>query len=328
MLIRLALLLNKLKENDVSSQEKRELISSCSKIALIFLSKRIPHERNKFFQQELTLQDLASDSITPLFIKDKSGVLPIRKALLSWDKEIVDDTSAFYFLTKIIGGRIEQEISKKLKEADPFFAKILRSINYVIEKKNYYKTTYFGMVHLLETESEINQKPPDAEFIEALPNNFFHDSNETILVAVFDYLKKETDFFPAIPLNALVRRIKQYHSDGYTNSLSPQKNNFDSNLDIENIVTCSLNDVTSRLKKFYVEKGKLSNAESEIFKKVLIEYADDLKDGGVSRGLYDYFNAHMINLSKEDFYEKYHQNLDYLIRLLKKGIAERLEIEK
>ncbi len=322
-------LLKNISSSVLPEKEFNELIKNSLKISTAILSKRYYNYYPNFLNGDFSTTDFAIDSISPLFIKDKLGELPIKKSLLTWDKEITDEASAYYFLSKVIGNRIEQEISKKLKEADPFFAKILRSINYVIEKKNYSKTSYFGVVYILENVSaELNQKPSSAEFIEALPNNFFHGSNEKILVAVFDYLKKETDLYPAVPLNALIRRIKRYHSDNFTNSLPPKQTNFDSNLDIENIVSCSLNDVTARLNTFYVEKGKLNKDESEIFRNVLVEYANDLKDGGVSRGLYDYFNAHMIDLSKEDFYEKYHHNLDYLIRLLKKGIAERLEIEK
>ena len=320
-----ALLLN----SELEQNQLKLLITHSAKIASAQLRIRYAGELNRFSYQGTPFQDISTDAIAPLFIKDKSGELPFRKALLNWDKEITDDASAYYFLSKIIGNRIDQEIAKKLREADPFFAKILRSINYVIEKKNYYKTSYFGSVYVVESKStSINQKPPDADFIESLPNDLFHGSNEKILVMVFDYLKKETDFFPAIPLNALVRRIKHYHSDNFTESVSPQQNDFDEKLNINNIIESSINDAIDRLNKFYVEKGKFNNYESEIFKTVLTEYANDLKNGGVSRGLYEYFDAHMIDLSKDDFYEKYHQNLDYLIRLLKKGIAERLKIEK
>lgn len=56
-----------------------------------------------------------------------------------------------------------------------------------------------------------------------------------------------------------------------------------------------------RLEKYYVGKGKLNQDGNEIFKKVLIELSDDLKDGGLSRGLYKYLNTHMIDLKKKIF---------------------------
>lgn len=332
----LTFLLNKLKENDVSAQEKRELISSCSNIALIFLSKKIHHEYHKFLQQGLTLQDIAADAITPLFIEDKSGELPLRKALLNWDKEIADEASAYYFLSKIIGTRIEQEHAKKLKEADPFFGKILRSFNHLVETNKIKKVSWFGVVYLVEVEQTgITQKPLDAEFIENLPASMFVCTNEKIVNNIFHRIKTETDlpdgqasFFPAIPLNALIRKIKQVNGSFLQQSNPESKQeNFEEALNVERVVNDSLNTVNERLENFYLGKGKLNQNEITIFKNVLIEISNDLKDGGISRGLYEYLSPHMIDLNKEDFYKRYHQPLDYLLRLLRKEIATRL-VEK
>jgi hypothetical protein len=84
-------LIHKLKNCTFTLQENSELISSCSNIALCFLSKKFQYDFLIFFHQGFTFQDLATDAITPLFIKNKSGELPIRKALLNWDKEITDE---------------------------------------------------------------------------------------------------------------------------------------------------------------------------------------------------------------------------------------------
>ncbi|MHB8871902.1 MAG: hypothetical protein ACYC5G_05610, partial [Candidatus Doudnabacteria bacterium] len=81
-------LLKTLNKNGLLLIEQRELISYCSKIALNILRKRYDNDFNRFPNQGITLQDFAVDSIAPLFIKDKSGELPLRLALLNWDKEI------------------------------------------------------------------------------------------------------------------------------------------------------------------------------------------------------------------------------------------------
>lgn len=305
----------------------KELVPLCLKIAFSFLSEKFHNEYHKFFHQRSTLKDIATDAITPLFIKNSSGEIPIRKAFLSWDKEISDEASAYYFLSKIIGNRIEQEIAKKLKEADPFFGKILRSINHLVETKRINKVSWFGTVYILEIEHlTITQKPLEPEFIENLPSSLFNGSNEMIVKNLFEHIKKETDFFPAIPLNALIRKIK--HVNGLflqQRSSESTEENFEGELNVKKIVNESLNTVNEKLDNFYFGKGKLNSEETAIFKNILIELSNDLKDGGVSRGLYEYVKPHMIDLSKEDFYKRYQQSLDYLLRLLKKEIAVRLE---
>ncbi len=322
-----ALLLKELLNIIPSQYRLNLLINQTVKIAVSLLSKNYKYEVNKFSVLQISLADLATDAITPLFIKDKSGELPIRKALLSWDKEISDESSAYYFLSKIISNRIEQEIAKKLKEADPFFGKILRSINHLVETNRIKKTSWFGVIHLIEEgQNEITQKPIETEFIENLTANMFVGTNEKIINSIFHYIKTETDFFPAIPLNALIRKIKHVNGSFLQQRSSETiEEHFEEELNIESVVSDSLNVVNDRLAKLYLSKGKLNDNETEVFKKVLIELSNDLKDGGISRGLYEYVKPLMIDLSKEDFYKRYQQTLDYLLRLLKKEIANRLE---
>lgn len=321
-------ILEALLNNSEIEQPQLKLLFICSsKIAINLLQKKFNHDFYKFSSHGLTIQDIAIDSTAPLFIKDKSGELPIRKALLSWDKVITDDVSAYYFLSKIIGNRIEQEIAKKLKEADPFFGKILRSVNHLVETNRINKASWFGVAYLIEKEQdEITQKPTEPEFIESLPAKLFIGSNEKIIANLFSYIKSETDFFAAIPLNALIRKIKQVNGSFLQQRSSElTKENYEEKLNVDKVVKDSLNFVNDKVDKFYLNKGKLSPVETETLKKVLLELSEDMKDGGISRGLYEYINEHMIDLSKDDFYKQYHQTLDYLLRLLKKEIASRLE---
>lgn len=308
----------------------RELVVYCIKVATTYLRSHHLSDCYKFANQGLTIEDLAFDAVTPLFTRQNSdSELPIIKALTKWSEPVDSDEAAYFFLSQLIGNRVEQEISKKLKESDPFFGKILRSINYTIEKRGYSKTSYFGVIHIVENDSVvITQLPPEPEFIESLQNDLFQLSNDKIVFSLFEFVKSETDYFPAIPLNALVRRIKEFHAHYFDSLHSSNEIKIDEQLDVEHITNTSLAQTLTRLNDFYVQKGKINNAEAKVYESVLKNYADDLKDGGVSRGLYEYFNTHMLELSREDFYQKYYQTLDYLIRLLKKGIAEKLEAEK
>ncbi|MCL5030253.1 MAG: hypothetical protein M1480_14675 [Bacteroidetes bacterium] len=319
-------LLKALYEKNLSYNELHALIKVTIRLAEIIARSRYNYVFQRTVFHGITIQEIITDSITPLFIGSKTNEeIPLKKALLTWSQPLDSEESAYFFLSQIIGSRIEQEISKKLKETDPFFGKILRSINYVVEKNKYAKTTYFGVVHIIENSDRlITQKPPSAEFIEALPNSLLHGTNEKIIALVFDYLKSETDFFPAIPLNALIRRIKKYHSDDFSYYSSSGEANLEDSINVQKIVSSGLEETVSKLNQMYVSKGKLNEEEADNFKKALNDYAADLSDGGVSRGLYEYLSRHMLTLSKTDFYEKYHQSFDYLIRILKKSIAEKL----
>lgn len=142
---------------------------------------------------------------------------------------------------------------------------------------------------------------------------------------IFARIKSETDFFPAIPMNALIRKIKSV-SGNFLIQSSPESHseNFEELFNVDRIVNKSLSAVYDRIDRFYLGKGKLTGTESSVFKNVLLELSEDMKDGGISRGLYEYIKPHMSDLSKEDYYKRYQQSLDYLLRLLKKEIAQRL----
>jgi hypothetical protein len=317
-----------LNENAFDPHEIRELIVHCSKIALTILHKRYENYLNHFAHQGITLQDIATDAIAPLFIKTKpNDVISLKRALDNWNQPINNEADANFFLFQIISSRIEQEITKKLKEADPFFGKILRSINHLVETNKIKKGSWFGISYIFDTQFDlVTQKPIEEELLEKLPSKMFVGSNDFIINNLFQYIKAETDYFPAIPLNALIRKVKNVNG-----SFLQQRNsefaevNFEEKLDVDLVINESLKILDERIDNFYFEKGKLDSHETIIFKKVLYELATDLKDGGISRGLYEYLNIHMINLTKEDFYNKYHSVLDYLLRQLKKEVAQKIE---
>lgn len=317
-------LLQRIKDCDFSAPVLKALVGCCSKTALTIINKSYGGTFNSNF---LSPTDLATDSITPLFIKDKSGELPIRKTLFCWDKEIIDESSANYFLFKIVSKRVEQESAKKLKEADPFFGKILRSFNHLVESGRVNKASWFGVVYLTPKEcTQISNKPIEPEQIELFPSELFQGTNEKIITKLFAYLETETNYIAAIPLNSLIRKIKHVNASFLKDNLLDQSNMFfEEQIDIQLIVNNSVAEVHTRIDDFYTKKGKFTSAESEIVKKVISNFSVDLQDGGISRGLYEYFVVLMPEISKENFYSKYHQPLDYLLRLLKKEIANGLE---
>ena len=325
MQLRTALqILNDFSKGDLSPAIINTLVNRCVKIAMVVVNKNYGRTINRNF---LSYNDLALDSITSLFIKDSSGELPIRKSLLNWDREIADEISANYFLFKIVSCCVEQEIVNKLKEADPFFGKILRSINNCVETGKCNKASWFGTVYIIPVEHDtITQKPVDAELLENYPTSFFQGNSAKIIFCLFNLIKNETDLFPAIPLNALIKKIK--HASGeflnHSQRISLDEH-FEDRLDIAGIATNSAEIVHKKIDEFYLGKGKINSEDAVVLKKVVNDFNVDLQDGGLSRGLYEYLHPYKSELTKDEFYQKYQQPVDYLLRLLKKEIARRLE---
>ena len=280
-----------------------------------------------FSEAELTFEEAAISAITPLFCKDSDEqLLPIIKEFNSWHPPIKTEDDALYFLNKIISGRVEQQITHLLKEQDPFFAKILDSVNYLIKRGGYKKVSHFGKRYIVHsTCDDIKGKVIDQDSFEKLPSSLFQN-RKTFLADLLTYLENETDFFPAIPINSLVIRIRNLN--GITLPFLTNDFNFSSKFDIDEIVNLGLCHALKKLDDTYCTNGKLDKAESQSFKKALQDMAEDLKDGGVNRGLYDYLKQHISELEKTNYQNKYHNILEYLLKVMKNTIRENLNEER
>lgn len=261
--------------------------------------------------------------MAPLFCKNKNEEpFPIIKEFQSWQPPIQTEDDALFCLQKIISGRVEQYISKMLKEQDIFFAKILDSVNYLIKKNGYKKVSYFGKRYIVQsTCEEIKGKVIDQDSFDKLPCGFFQN-RKTILTDIFDCIKKETEFFPAVPLNALVLRLRTLND----NILKTRDvtSNTSLNFDVNEVVNLGLSCAIEKLEGSYTSKGKLNECEREKLRQALEDMAEDLKDGGINRGLYEYLKPHLRSMEKDEYQIKYHNILEYLLKVMKNTIKEQI----
>ena len=303
----------------------KKLIDLSSQIALKFLNSKYQTDRNKFLNLGYTFTDIAIDAITPLFIENQTTKeIGIIKSFRDWHTPIETEPQAQYFLNKIVVNRVEQELIHIYKEADPFFAKIHDSVEFIIEKEGCKKQTRFGTVYLCKArfDEAITLIPMD-EF-DRIPDSHFFGKNKLVIANLFLHLE-ENLYTQAIPFNTLIKRLKHIIlSDSYTNPASFSEIH-EEMLDIKKLVSDALDSTLNKLNTSY--SRKLTLAETTAFKKALSAISTDLTNGGISAELFEYLKDHIEDLRKDYFYEKYHSILDYLLRVLKKEIAVRLETE-
>ena len=303
------------------------LIEKSYKAALTYV--RYNYRRfNKFLAAVDSLaEDLALESVAPLFCAESDNqVLPIIREYKSWQPPIHTEEDAVYFLNKVTTSRVEQFLSHLLKERDPFFAKTLDSVNYLIKKNGYKKVRYFGQRYIVSEDcDEINAKVIDQDSFESLPSELFQNQ-KTVLENIFIYIKEDTEFFPAIPLNLLVNRLREINRATHNTVL--HTNGHSSNYEVDEIVSAGLSHAIKKLEESYASTNKINQHECEIFEKTLNDIAEDLKDGGVNRGLYEYLQPYVNGLSKLDYHSKYHNILEYLLKVMKNTIKENLTANK
>ena len=52
--------------------------------------------------------------------------------------------------------------------------------------------------------------------------------------------------------------------------------------------------------------------------------SNDLLDGGINPGMYEYFILYINNLEKEFYLNNYHNIIEYLVKVMKSTIAEQI----
>jgi len=314
-----------------SQQSVNRLVEICYKIALSQLRFNYKKVQRIILKDEISLEDIAIDSITPLFEKDQSGCFKnILEPFNSWQPPIKTEEEAFFFLSKIIQKRVEQHLSFLLRESDPFFSKLMDSVNYLIkkhspsepDKSSFKKINYFGTVFIVNSEIEnISGKTIPIEEFEKLPAELFK-GKKNLLQNIFLYLNSEASYVSAIPFNALIHKLKELNIALYNVSESTTEQN--DSIEINSIVAQALNKTIQKLENSYLSKEKLSMDEGEKFRKALMDISHDIKDGGVNPGLYKYLLAHFQCLDEETYKQKYHNILEYLLKVLKQNIADEL----
>ena len=279
----------------------------------------------RFLQnEELSFEEFALDAIAPLFVRERvEQNLPIRTSFNNWQPEIKTEDDALYFLDKIVASRIEQHIYTLLKEEDPFFSKILDSVNYLIKTQGYKKSQSLGKTYIIKSDDEIS----DTLFIsqqefENLPAHLFTNRKE-LFSNLINYLQTETRFVSAIPLNDLIYKLKHINFSEYVLIESSEITR--KQFEIDEIIDFALKSALKKLDNSYTVKGKLSNSESNSIKSALTDISADLKNGGIKPGLYDYLSPYIKDLSKEAYKDNYHNILEYLVRVTKSVIADNLK---
>jgi len=316
--------LSKLKNNSFTDEDINRLAEYCISIALGYLKSK---KRKKYFnlgEDGLSLEDLAIDAVVPLFVKAGNGKIGLVNSLDNWVGEIATEAEADFFINRVVWNRAEQTIAISLKERDPFFAKIADTINASIRNHGFKKITFLGTFYIVKKEvKELEANLIPAKEFNELPLSLFAKKQAKLLNDLLSFISKDNVWFPAIPFNLLVKRIKEFYSKDFTGTNNNAGNSAET-LNINEILSEAKEDLLNNIQIKYLKKGKLNESECKAIEKAFDNIIIDMKNGGMSAGLYGYLKLEMNGLSSEDFYENYHGIMNYLLKDFKKGIVEKL----
>jgi hypothetical protein len=312
--------LEKLKTGEESNEELSLVFQAAFNIVSVYLKKN----KSKFGflnnREDYNLNDAVMEIITPLFLnRNERKYYKLITAYEKWEPPVKSNGDALFFLHQLIFIRTEHYLSKALEKVDPLYSIILKDVNLKIIQSGYYKIRYLGQSFVSESESiDAGKNIINDDWFDQLHPDIFVKDN--FLSELFDYLKYESHFAPAIPLNTLVLKLKRLNLPFYTEIRSEMV--IEESFYTEEVVLKSLDVSLSKLVRSYVSKNKLTDIEADLFTKALKEISYDLRDGGINIGLYEYFKKYNPVLSRQEYKLKYDNILEYLVKLMKQTAME------
>ncbi|MCL5030154.1 MAG: hypothetical protein M1480_14180 [Bacteroidetes bacterium] len=315
--------LSKVKVQNVQAADVKYVVESAYKIALNYLKQAYIRYQKLILHNDLQLEDIAIDSIAPLFIKNDSDQFYVLiNAYNNWSPPIQTEEEAFFFLNKIVASRIEQHVTVLLRESDPVFGKILDSVNYIIKKEGCKKINYLGIIYAVRNNcKKIYGRVIDQEEFENLPSHLFMNK-KNVFNNLSNHIENELGYFPAIPIFSFMKQLKHITLSEYQKMYHEEF--FYDQIEIEEFVNIGLNKAQEKLENFYLKNKKLSVVEFKYFSKALSDMAADLKNGGIKHGLFDYLNIYFPTLSRKKYNLKYRDILEYELKIMKKSIIASL----
>ncbi|MGE5402095.1 MAG: response regulator [Ignavibacteriales bacterium] len=318
-------LINELRGGEVSQKCINLLIKVSFKLASFKVKKNINRILNINKRWDLSVEDIAIDGISDLFVKNtKNNKLNLAYALLTWSEPVKDNLDALFFLNKAVSLSVEQRINRLLRETDPFFARMLDTFTKAVKKYNFSKIDHYGSVYVTNPGvSRINGNVIEYEEFLGIPVDL-DQPKRYIISDLLDYLEDNTEYFPAIPLNPLVDRMLggMQRSEMAPVSGSPS---FFNKLSMKDIVDLCYTNTVYKLKKSYAETGKIGPEDFRIIVAVLDDISQDLAEGNTIWCLYDYVKKHSEDLTREEYKSVYQNTLEYLIKYFRQQIGRELK---
>lgn len=303
----------------ISEHHLSILAKTCTKIASMKVTKHYTRLSTVNRVWELSIDDVAIDAVASLFTyNNKMKMINLKSALIKYSNSIETGKEALSALGKVIDMAIYQNINKILRESDLFFSKTLDIINYGLRKGDVKKVNHWGVAYLvLEGADHSDKRFIDPEEFAGIEIDPTVPEMEAVS-KLFDYLERNTDYSPAVPLNAFIEKYL-FCSRNHVESLPAADTEFFGRYSVHDILDKSLSFTFKRLEKYYA--GKYSDREITLFKKSLVSIAEDMRAGHGSWAIHEYFIAAAGSMTKAEYEEKYRNILEYLLKIFKSHAA-------
>ncbi len=318
----------------------REFVRLCYTLALPLIRKRMGQGKIDLGLLGLNQGDLVYDCIADLFVRDSGGRFTEIEKFFA--KEIGDtnrcsDALLCDTLRRIVFGKVNVNLIRIHSGSDPAFGKILHNLDVALSRNRVFESyVRFGDAMLACCDADLILHLPVAP-LEYVRREFsrvvlIHDSVPTMLTKLRDILISQQEYQRTIPYILVAILLKEVYALGAeteSEQVSPSLTSLEEEAALRWVgEVCS--DLRGNLHSSYVANGKMTEEMFDAYLQSAEEILSDLISVGWDgrKPFFEYLNIKMPQLTREQYVNRHKSILEYIVRLAKEKLAEKMKSEE
>lgn len=321
-----------------TNQHMQELYRLFYTIARQLVRRKIFTGKVPFDRLGLSEADITHDCIVELFTLGKDNELTELNKYFKYQQISIGDEEEellFVHIRRLVFTIVNDNIFRLYNEADPALSRILRNIKIAVSNQSQFKlVTHFDEQFLELTNCDL------LHFCETVDNDFLYHE-------IYEIMTKESEI-PAILQrlgNALIMQDVYRRHVRMTSLALAIKNGYEqlnthvmieaTAVDVKffeddavRIIKFTCSEIIEEMKPRYVDRKKVEEETFDLYMKAveksLLSEFIDRADGQIS--YFDYMKECFPHMSKEEYLKRHRVILEYLGKISKKRVRERLKV--
>lgn len=316
----------------LNRHQRRKLIDVCHSLALAYLRMKAGSGKLYMIHDE-HLNDLAWDFIADLFEQNQNGELvKINTYFEGTDVTRCKESGIIIELRKLVFSKVDDNIYHTLGSKDPSLRKIIRNLKLAIDSAGPHESiTYDDGFLMLNRGADTRLPAMPSEFMQMKLCSRLNGKMQIpeILTNVVSILEEQNQYrtrFSVVALATIIRESYVYMHEYNDLPELNEKERIDRHVfsgEFESFLKKSALLIRSTSGKRYVNNGKISEKELDIYMKVSINIIrDQFINGKKKFSQFEHLKQLQPDVDHHDFRNDKRQVLEYLVAQIKEDLIE------
>lgn len=287
----------------------------------------------------LTLEDLAFDCVGELFGRNERGeFFKLEQFFQDPGWEETDETELTIRLRRLVFSKVNESLSRRYRENDPNLARTIRTLKDAVRGFDGAAVVLYGsrrwiVITTLDRGRDALPLVPS----ELLESHFAHKLGKgvgmpDVMQLLASYLADNPRYRRGYPITGLAQVVQAAMVRlGVLNLVAQteaQEPFLVSERDVERVVSAAVVEVQGRMQRVYVGKGKV---DAESFTAYMLSTREILRaEFGGQEGdpmtYFEFLRFFIRSLSEDAYYSVHRNRLEYLVKLGRSAVVERLRL--